>query len=136
MSSQMYSRYVPPKKKQKLSAAPIELPSRPIESSPSVNLSLNESKSKPHCISDSTSTFRKTRPDKTTDSKPKKAKKKSKEDHEAEAEGEDGGTQEELKRHKTLMEKREKSLRKAQKLAKRNAKDAITTEETIDEPAE
>jgi ATP-dependent RNA helicase DDX51/DBP6 len=132
----MYSRYVPPKKKQKLPAAPIELPSRPIESSPSVNLSLNESKSKPHCISDSTSTFRKTRPDETTDSKPKKAKKKSKEDHEAEAEGEDGGTQEELKRHKTLMEKREKSLRKAQKLAKRNAKDAITTEETIDEPAE
>jgi ATP-dependent RNA helicase DDX51/DBP6 len=139
MSSQMYSRYVPPKKKQKISSPPIDLPERTIESAPAVKPSpepIKQSKSKSQTTADKDNPAKRKRTDESNEQKPKKSKKKAEPDVEV-ANG-DGDAIEE-KRHKSLMEKREKSLRKAEKLAKKAAKaakEAGSVEETIEEPIE
>jgi ATP-dependent RNA helicase DDX51/DBP6 len=137
MSAQMYSRYVPPKKKQKTSASSIELPERPIENSLPAKPAPKtiESKLSPNSTNDSENTGKRRRKDRSVDFNVKKSKTKRKDEIEVEAVNGDGDVNED-KKHKALLEKREKSLRKAEKLAKKAAKNTVLTEEVPEEPVE
>lgn len=139
----MYSRYVPPKKKQRTSSPSIDPPERTIESVPIADPSpkpSKESKSNSSSTADNESTGKRKRKDESNEPKPKKSK-KNRED-ETKPEGVDGeadtNVEEEVKRHKSLLDKREKSLRKAEKLAKKaTEKGPIPSEgDTEEEPTE
>jgi ATP-dependent RNA helicase DDX51/DBP6 len=145
MSSQMYSRYVPPKKKQKTTSNSIALPTRPIEiplaAEPAAiqpEESEPESKSESHSTTPTEEPSKRKRTSEYGDNSTKKHKEKRKDELEQEAGDEDEsaeGQEEEDERHKGLMEKREKSLKKAEKLARKAAKEEAPVEEA-EEPAE
>ena len=139
MSSQMYSRYIPLKKRQKTTSSSIELPERPIEISQPAEPSPDAgraSKSKPYSSDDSENTGKRKRKQESNDPRPRKSKKKSKDEKQPETRDGDGDPEDEGKRHKALLEKREKSLKKAEKLAKKAAKDIISAEKVLEEPTE
>jgi ATP-dependent RNA helicase DDX51/DBP6 len=139
MSAQMYSRYVPPKKKQKTSASSIVLPERPVETSLPAKpapKTIEESKLSPNSTNDSENTGKRRRKDRSIDFNVKKSKTNGKDKIEFEVVNGDGDVNEEDKKHKVLLGKREKSLRKAEKLAKKAAKDTVLTGEVLEEAVE
>jgi ATP-dependent RNA helicase DDX51/DBP6 len=129
MPSQIDTREAPPLKKQKISPAIAKLPQEAIDNPPSPK-PLEKSKSKKsHPPPDAENAGKRKRTDDSEEPKSKKSKKK----RVAEEEG-DGDVD---SRHRRLMEKREKSLKRAQKLAEKAAAEAAQTEEApIEEPAE
>jgi ATP-dependent RNA helicase DDX51/DBP6 len=146
----MYSRYVPPKKKQKLSTTSIELPEKAIESAPAVKSSAKppkESKSKSHSTSTHENTGKRKRTDGSSELKSKGPKKKREHEVEVEAADRDGdgdgdgqgdgdADADAGRRHKSLLEKRDRSLKKAEKLARRAAKEASTTQDAAETSTE
>jgi ATP-dependent RNA helicase DDX51/DBP6 len=158
MASQIYSRYIPPKKKIKLtteliaqSSTPIENPPAPYPSSPPNSQSKPEAQS---ILDTEAPPKRKWKHDSQGEQILQKPKKKKAIQNRIEEDGprprrpkktkdkEDGIEDDADQKHKKLMEKRENSLKKAEKLAKKAAKKAAkegaeTKEEPlIEEPVE